>query len=220
MKLRPFLASACLVLPAICALPAAARGQEDVATVPADQSVVLERADRARTRGAADAPIRIVEISDFECPFCARFHSESSRAVDSLYVRSGIARYVWISYPSSGHPRAWPAIEAAFCAGAAGRFWEMHDVLFERQDEWVRAADPNALFRTWPSRWRRSGRRWTASSRSEASRRPRRSASVHRRSDARRPVAFPRSPLPRYAHRHRNGARARARPSLPEGCRG
>jgi protein-disulfide isomerase len=117
--------------------------------VPSEQSVILERADRARVRGDSAAPIRIVEISDFECPYCVRFYEESYRALDSLYVRSGIARYLWISFPNSGHPRAWPAIEAAFCAGAAARFWEMHDLLFERREEWAAAPDPNALFREW-----------------------------------------------------------------------
>ena len=131
--------------------PEPVRGQEAEAVVPSEQSVVLERADRSRTRGDPDAAIRIVEISDFECPFCARFHEDSYRAIDSLYVRSGLARYVWISYPSSGHPRAWPAIEAAFCAGAADRFWEMHHILFERQDEWSGADDPNTLFAQWAS---------------------------------------------------------------------
>ncbi|MFQ5530307.1 MAG: thioredoxin domain-containing protein, partial [Gemmatimonadota bacterium] len=57
------------------------------AVVPADQTVVLEAADRARSRGSEDAPIRIVEISDFECPFCAQFYEESYRVVDSLYVQ-------------------------------------------------------------------------------------------------------------------------------------
>lgn len=114
--------------------------------VPADQAVILERADRARAKGDTAAPIRIVEISDFECPYCARFHRESARELDSLYVRSGKARWLWISFPNSTHARAWSAIEAAFCAGAAGRFWAMHDVLFERRDEWTRASDPNALF--------------------------------------------------------------------------
>ena len=114
--------------------------------VPTVQSVILERADRSRSRGDEDAPIRIVEISDFECPFCARFYQESYRAIDSLYVQTGIARYLWISFPNSTHARAWPAIEAAFCAGAAGRFWPMHDVLFERREEWAEAQDPNRLF--------------------------------------------------------------------------
>ena len=129
--------------------PPATAQEADVVVVPDVQSVILERADRARTKGDSAAAIRIVEISDFECPFCSQFYSESYRAVDSIYVQSGIARYVWISFPNSGHPRAWPAIEAAFCAGAAGRFWEMHDVLFEHRDEWTSARDPNALFRAW-----------------------------------------------------------------------
>ncbi|MCL7971510.1 MAG: DsbA family protein [marine benthic group bacterium] len=117
--------------------------------VPAEQAVILERADRARAKGDPDAPIRIVEISDFECPFCARFFEESYRAIDSIYVQSGLARYVWISFPNSTHPRAWPAIEAAFCAGAAGRFWAMHDLLFERREEWSEAEDLNTLFESW-----------------------------------------------------------------------
>lgn len=117
--------------------------------VPSDQEVVLLRADRARVKGDSAAPIRIVEISDFECPYCGQFHFESSRIIDSLYVQSGIARYLWISFPNSNHPRAWPAVEAAFCAGAAGRFWEMHDILFDRVDQWKKAVDPVALFEQW-----------------------------------------------------------------------
>lgn len=117
--------------------------------VPADQEVVLQRADRARVKGDTAAPIRIVEISDFECPYCGQFHVESARIIDSLYVQSGIARYLWISFPNSNHPRAWPAVEAAFCAGAAGRFWPMHDILFERVDQWKTAKDPFGLFVKW-----------------------------------------------------------------------
>ena len=117
--------------------------------VPADQEVVLQRADRARVKGDSAAPIRIVEISDFECPYCRQFHLESARTIDSLYVQSGIARYLWISFPNSTHPRAWPAVEAAFCAGAAGRFWAMHDIMFERVDQWKSAVDPVSLFVQW-----------------------------------------------------------------------
>jgi protein-disulfide isomerase len=116
------------------------------AAVPSDQREILEAAGQARTKGAADAPLRIVEISDFECPFCAQYYQETYPVVDSLYVESGLARYVWISFPNSRHRRAWPAIEAAFCAGAAGRFWEMHDILFETREEWTEAEDPHARF--------------------------------------------------------------------------
>ena len=81
------------------ARPATAQDMDGV-EVPDEQSVILERADRDRVKGDPEAPIRIVEISDFECPFCARFYQESYRAIDSIYVRSGIARYVWISFRS------------------------------------------------------------------------------------------------------------------------
>jgi protein-disulfide isomerase len=135
--MRRRLAVACLAV----ALAGAARmsptplAAQEAAIVPDGQPAVLEAADRARTKGEADAPLRIVEISDFAWP-----------VVDSLYVRTGIARYLWISFPNSRHARAWPAIEAAFCAGAAGRFWEMHAILFETQEVWSEAEDPHARF--------------------------------------------------------------------------
>jgi len=125
--------------------PGFARVQE-VAVLPADQTTILERAARDRIKGDSAAAIRIAEVSDFECPFCAQHHRENMRAIDSLYIRTGKARYLWIGFPNPTHPRAWPAIEAAFCAGGVGRFWPMHDLLFERQEEWVAAPDPNALF--------------------------------------------------------------------------
>lgn len=145
----------CAVRPGLLALtlagfpPTTAAAQEPARVVPSEQEVVLQRADRARVKGDSAAPIRIVEISDFQCPYCARFYEESWPAIDSLYVQSGIARYLWISFPNSTHPRAWPAVEAAFCAGAAGRFWPMHDILFERSEEWIRAPDLAGLFTRW-----------------------------------------------------------------------
>lgn len=116
------------------------------AVVPAEQRAILGAADAARRKGTEDAPLRIVEISDFECPYCAQFHRDSWPLLDSVYVDGGYAQYLWISFPNSNHPRAWPAIEAAFCAGAAGRFWEMHHLLFERQEEWTVAEDPHGRF--------------------------------------------------------------------------
>lgn len=128
------------------ALRAQEAGARAQAVVPTDQRAILEAADAARRKGGDDAPLRIVEISDFECPFCAEFHRDSWPLIDSVYVRGGYVRYLWISFPNSNHPRAWPAVEAAFCAGAADRFWEMHHVLFEQQEEWAVAEDPHARF--------------------------------------------------------------------------
>ncbi|MCL7980019.1 MAG: DsbA family protein [marine benthic group bacterium] len=146
---RVSIRAALLLLCTSLLTPASARTQDAARVVPSEQEVVLQRADRARVKGDSTAPIRIVEISDFQCPYCARFHAESWPTIDSLYVRTGIARYLWISFPNSTHPRAWPAVEAAFCAGAAGRFWAMHDLLFDRSAEWTAALDMTELFTRW-----------------------------------------------------------------------
>ena len=119
--------------------------QED-AVVPSERDVVRERADQSRAVGDSASPLTIVEISDFQCPYCAQYYRQTYPAIDSLYVDTGKARYVFVTYPNPGHGRAWPAAEAAYCAGAVGRFWPMHDLLFENQQEWAQSAEPQELF--------------------------------------------------------------------------
>lgn len=120
--------------------------QADQATVPSDPDVVNSRADRARALGDSAAPITVHEISDFECPYCERFYRQTWPTLDSLYVQQGLLQYVWHVFPNPNHPRAWPASEAAFCAGAVGKFWPMHDRLFENQSAWSQAQDPVEVF--------------------------------------------------------------------------
>ena len=111
----------------------ATSAEQEAAVVPSDRSTVQQRADQSRAMGDTTRPITILEISDFQCPYCAQFYQETLPGIDSLYVETGKAQFIFISYPSSGHARAWPAAEAAFCAGAVGRFWPMHDSLFANQ---------------------------------------------------------------------------------------
>ncbi len=127
------------------------RGLAQASVVPDDATALISRADRARILGPDDATVRVVEISDFECPFCARFNSETFHALDSLYIKTGKIQYVWIGFPSPSHPRAFPAIEAAFCAGSVGKFWPMHDLLFANQSEWMEAANPSEVFARYAS---------------------------------------------------------------------
>ncbi len=80
-------------------------------------------------RGDANAPITMIEYSDFECPFCLRFH-ETLTQVFADY--KGKVRLVYRQFPlRSIHPQAQKAAEASECASAQGKFWEMHDKLFE-----------------------------------------------------------------------------------------
>jgi protein-disulfide isomerase len=111
----------------------------------ADDSL-LTRANQARRKGAEAAPITIIELADFQCPYCRQFNQATMPALDSLYVRTGKARVVFYNLPFPMHPRSWVASEAAMCAGAQGSFWPMHDRLFANQTTWGEGAQPAANF--------------------------------------------------------------------------
>jgi protein-disulfide isomerase len=80
--------------------------------------------------GPTDAPITIVEFSDFQCPYCQKSVGVL-KILQRLYGEK--IRIVYRDYPGPNHPDAWPAAEAAQGAGELGKFWEYHDLLFERQ---------------------------------------------------------------------------------------
>jgi protein-disulfide isomerase len=132
--------------------PAPLSGQRDAdaaerASHAAEMELLLERANLSRVKGAADAPVTIVEISDFQCPFCAVFARETLPALDSAYIATGRARLVYVNFPMPSHREAWPAAEAALCAGAQGAFWPMHDRIFAEQRRWSGAPDAGTLLR-------------------------------------------------------------------------
>lgn len=89
--------------------------------------------DNVRIKGDKNAPITIVEYSDFECPYCERFVSDAYKQLDEKYIKTGKVKLVFKDFPLSFHPQAPKAAEAARCAGEQGKFWEMHDKLFELQ---------------------------------------------------------------------------------------
>ena len=87
----------------------------------------------APTLGRADAPVTIVEFSDYQCPFCQRFFATTLPALKKDYIDTGKLRYVFRDFPLEMHPQARQAAEAAHCAGEQGKYWEMHDGVFQNQ---------------------------------------------------------------------------------------
>ena len=83
--------------------------------------------------GDPNAPVTIIEYSDFQCPFCGRFARETEPLIIQHYVETGKVRLVYRTFGDWIGPESLRAAEAAYCAGDQGKFWEFHDVLFYNQ---------------------------------------------------------------------------------------
>ena len=83
--------------------------------------------------GDPDAPIRIEEFSDFQCPYCARFYEETEHQIASTYVADGTVHFTYRSFGNFIGPESQAAAEAAYCAGDQNKYWEYHDTLFANQ---------------------------------------------------------------------------------------
>jgi protein-disulfide isomerase len=87
--------------------------------------------ERDHSQGPATAPVTLVEYGDYECPYCGAAYPIVKRLQEHLGDR---LRFVFRNFPiTTSHPHAEHAAEAAEAAGAQGRFWEMHDYLYEHQ---------------------------------------------------------------------------------------
>ncbi len=85
----------------------------------------------APSRGSVNAPIALVEYSDYECPFCIRHFTQTAPQLLQNYVNTGKVRYFFRDFPiAENHPQAIRAHVASHCANEQGKFWPLHDKLF------------------------------------------------------------------------------------------
>jgi len=95
------------------------------------------------TYGPADAQLSVIEYSDFECPFCAAY----ATWLGKLRQKYGDhVQFVYRFYPLANHKYATISAKVAYAAYLQGQFWEMHDLLFKNQKEWVSSDDPRPYF--------------------------------------------------------------------------
>ena len=85
--------------------------------------------------GNKDAPITIVEYTDYQCPFCQRFHLSAYPEIKKNYIDTGKARFYSKDLPLDFHPNAMRAAQAAHCAGEQGKFWQLRDVMGSNPDK-------------------------------------------------------------------------------------
>src|SRR3954469_23257085 len=125
---------------------AAPQATDAPAVSKATTDSLLARIDKSRIMGSEKATVWLVEASDFQCPFCKQFHEDTYKKILKDYVEPGKVRLGFVNHPMSFHQFAIPAAEAAMCAGAQDKFWQMHDVLFVSQERWTKGGDTQPVF--------------------------------------------------------------------------
>ncbi len=104
-------------------------------TEPTSAQVVDVSLDDDPILGDPNAPVTIIEFSDYQCPFCSKFLIDTLPLIKTQYIDTGKVKFVYRDFPlSSIHPYAQKAAEAAECADVQGKYWEYHDNLFGNQN--------------------------------------------------------------------------------------
>ncbi len=126
------------VAPGTAAVPAPEAAQDlpapegDVPTEADMQELMTFLTEETRHfKGDPDAPVTMIEFSDFRCPFCGRYSSETAPQIDQQYVEEGLVRVGYVHAAYQGEPSMWAA-EASECAAEQDAFWEYHDFLIDR----------------------------------------------------------------------------------------
>ena len=118
-------------------------GRSDTSAPPPAGGAGLERgaaragdlADDDPSLGSPSAPVTVVEFSDFQCPFCRQLFRDTLPQLKDEYIKTGKVRFVYRDFPLVAiHEMAETYAQAAECADDQGRFWEMHDKIFQEQD--------------------------------------------------------------------------------------
>lgn len=103
-----------------------------------EPEIIEVSADDDAVRGPENAPVTIIEFSDYQCPFCGRAEATINQILETYPTQ---VKVIFRDFPLGFHQHAQKAAEAAECAGEQGKYWEMHDKLFENQ----RALDVDSL---------------------------------------------------------------------------
>jgi protein-disulfide isomerase len=85
--------------------------------------------------GKSDAPLTLVEFTDYQCPFCARFETTTFPEIKKNYIDTGKVRFILRDLPLDFHPFALKAAQSVHCAGDQGKFWEMKELVFKNQNK-------------------------------------------------------------------------------------
>lgn len=126
-----------LVAIAVFSLGGSGGANETANSTPKDVKTLIR--EDSHTLGAKNAKVTFVEFGDFQCPACGSAHPIVAQLKGTYKDK---VKFVFRNYPLPAHPNAMIAAEAAEAAGAQGKFFEMHDLLYENQKDWSESKDP------------------------------------------------------------------------------
>jgi protein-disulfide isomerase len=110
---------------------------------PVDESKLLR--DSSHSTGKLDAKVVVVEFGDYQCPACATVNPFVKQLIAENKDNPNFS-FVFRNFPLAMHPNAKISAQAAEAAGEQGKFWEMHDMLYEKQSEWANSFNPIDAF--------------------------------------------------------------------------
>ncbi len=116
---------------------------------PVDGSLLIREGSHTSSAGGIEeaklAKVQIVEFGDYQCPACAAAHPAIKKIAEE-YKDNPNVTFVFRHFPLSIHPNARISAQSAEAAGSQGKFWEMHDMIYENQDEWSDVKSPIDIF--------------------------------------------------------------------------
>ena len=101
---------------------------------------------RGTEMGDPDAPVTIMDFSDYQCPACRSFALQAKPFLQDRFIDEGLANFVYYDFPLPHFPHSFLAARAARCAGDQDAYWPYHDRLFASQSEWSGQSDPFSSF--------------------------------------------------------------------------
>lgn len=137
--MRLFLA---LPLALLLALPERADAQKKVQLA---EGGVVSLDGYGIAKGKPTAKVWIVELADFGCGYCAKFAAETMPALDSLFTEKGKVQWQYVPFVIGMFPNAKEAAEGSICAAEQGKFWPMHDKLYQNRKAWMASRAPQLL---------------------------------------------------------------------------
>ncbi len=126
----------------LVASPIGAQRRTEMRVQLGDKVVALDAV--GYQRGNAGAAVWIVEFADFGCGYCEKFFRETLPVFDSLYVNKGRVFWKFVPFTIGMFPNSKEAAESSICAAEQGKFFLMHDVLYDKRKEWMKVTNPRA----------------------------------------------------------------------------